>query len=340
MCLYVTYRCNFRCLICGIWQGDSSAATEFTIDDLDNIISDPLFARLEFVNLNGGEPNLRRDLPEIAALLLDKLPHLNTLTLNSNGMPPKKTVENVDRITDMLTNKRVRFSISISLHGVREAHDEIVGVKGAYAHVMEAFQGLKKLQREKEFYISANCVISNLNVPDLENMLEWGMEQGIPVNFTLGEIRDRFLNQPMAANVIISDENRGQVIHFFRKLAQDKKTFKQHALRYAELADMLEFGIPRKLSCQYYLGGMILGADGTFISCPLSSSIGNCHEASAYSLYFGKENLILREEELRRSKCPNCPPNTFNVIEAEHDLFKIARFLLRRSHPVKSNNKK
>ncbi len=339
MCLYVTYRCNLRCRICGIWQGDSKEAEEFSLAELKNILSDPLFARLEFVNLNGGEPNLRRDLPEIVALLLEQLPRLATITLNSNGLPPDKTIENVNRITDLLKDTKVRFSISLSLHNTGEAYDRIAGAKGTYDRAMLTFQSLKDLQSHKDFYLSANCVITNLNLADLDRMLAWGREQNIPVNFTLGEIRDRFFNQEMASDVLIENKNREELILFFRKLAQAKKTYLQHALRYAHLADMLESGAARKLSCHYYLGGLILGADGTLTYCKWSPPIGNCHEASAHSLYFHKDNLKLREKELRQSKCPICPPNTFNVIEAEHDIFKLARFLLSRSQKVVGHEK-
>jgi hypothetical protein len=138
----------------------------------------------------------------------------------------------------------------------------------------------------------------------------------------------------MASDVLIDAENREPLIHFFRVLAREKKTYLQHALRYAHLADMLESGAPRKISCHYYLGGMILGADGTLSYCKWSPPIGNCYEVSALAQYFREDNLKLRDEELRQAKCPVCPPNTFNAIEAEHDIFKIARFLLSRNKKV------
>jgi MoaA/NifB/PqqE/SkfB family radical SAM enzyme len=329
MCLYVTYRCNLRCRICGIWRGESQEQNEFSRGELDRILSDSLFARLEFVNLNGGEPNLRADLPDIASLLLEKLPRLRTLTLNSNGIPAETTIRNVEKITDLARAKRTRFSISLSLHAVGEAHDGVVGVAGTYARISETFEELKKLRRKKDFYLSANCVVSNLNLYDLEAMREWGRRHDVPVNFTLGEIRERFLNQEMASDVLIDDKGREELIRFFRRLGQDKKTYLQHALRYDHLADMLASGKARALSCHYYLGGLILGADGTLSYCKWSPSIGNCQEDNAQELYFSAVNLKLREEELRRSKCPICPPNTFNEIEAEHDVFKLFAFLLR-----------
>ncbi len=330
MCLYITYRCNLRCRICGIWQGDTSTDQEISLVELEDILSDRLFSRMEFVNINGGEPNLRSDLPEIVSLLMKKLPRLKTLTMNSNGMPPAKTIQNVAKILDLLENKKIRFSISLSLHKIGQGYDEIAGVKDAFTRVMETFQGLKQLQGEKDLYLSANCVITNLNLFELDRMLEWSDEHKIPLNFTVGEIRDRFLNEGMASDIVISEKDRGELIRFLRKLAHDKKKYQQHALRYSRLADMLETGAPRDLACHYFLGGLILGADGTLNYCKWCPSIGNCRESSAYDLYFQEENLTIRKEQLWQTRCPICPSNSFNAIEAEYDLFKIGKFLLKR----------
>lgn len=328
MCIYVTYRCNMRCRMCGIWKQDLKyRSNELALKELDEILSDPLFSKLEFININGGEPNLREDLVEIANLFIGKFPRLKTLSLNSNGLPPQKTMENARNISNLCQKNNIRFSVSISLHKIGDGYDRIAGIDNAYLKVKKAFDGLKKIARDNNFYISANCVITNLNLFSLEEILTWGEKEDIPVNFTLGEVRGRFNNREMADQVNIKEEDKEYLIRFFRVLAEKKRTFFQHALRYMELADMIEYKATRTLACHYALGGVILGSDGLLYYCKKSRLIGDCRESSAYEIYFDEDNLEYRKRGLMRKECGGCSPNTFNKIEAEKDLLKILKFI-------------
>jgi MoaA/NifB/PqqE/SkfB family radical SAM enzyme len=329
MCLYVTYRCNMRCKMCGIWKLDSSQkSNEFSPAELENILSDPLFSKLEFININGGEPNLRDDLVDIVRILIKRSPHLKTITMNSNGLPPEKTIENAESISEICKNNRIRFSVSLSLHQIGDGYDRIAGVKNAYAQVKESFDGLKPLGEKNNMYLAANCVITNSNVQNLYELLEWSRQENIPVNFTLGEIRSRFNNLDFADEITIKNEHLDGLIDFFRRLSQSKKTFKHHALRYAQLADMLDSKKTRSLACHYAMGGIILGSDSRIYYCKNSKSIGNCKDRPASAIYFDEENLRYRKDHLIKKRCLYCPPNTFNKIEAGKDMLKLIKFLV------------
>src|SRR4030043_2255348 len=95
MCIYVTYRCNMRCRMCGIWtQQDRYQAGELSAEEFGRLLSDPLFSGLKYVNINGGEPNLRPDLVDIAALFVEKFPRLEAVSLHSNGLPAQTCPRN------------------------------------------------------------------------------------------------------------------------------------------------------------------------------------------------------------------------------------------------------
>lgn len=327
MCIYVTYKCNMRCKICGIWKQNSKYKKELSLEEFDTILSDPLFTKLEFININGGEPNLRQDLGELVNMFVDKFSNLKTITLNTNGIPPERTIENVNKIYELCQKNKIKFSVSISLHKIGKGYDDISGVEDSYFKVKKAFDGLKKINGNK-FYMSANCVITSLNLYDLEKILEWGKIEKIPVNFTLGEIRERFHNFELKDYIVInSEKDKDYLIKFLRTLAKDKRTFFQHSLRYKQLADMIEFNKKRNLACHYAIGGVILGSEGSLYYCKNSKVLGNCIERSPYEIYFDKNNLKYRYEELIKKKCYICPPNTFNKIEVEKDLFKFIKFL-------------
>ncbi len=331
LCLYVTYQCNFRCLMCGIWQinKDNDVAPDMTPEEIETVLSDPLFRRLEFVNINGGEPNLRTDLPDIVQMLIRTLPRLKTITLNSNGVPVNRTVRNIRMISPLCRAHGIRFSISISLHDLGDNFDVIAGRKQAFAKVSRTLRELKKLQPEMKFFLSINCVITGLNLGHLNRLRKWGEQEGIPVNYTLGEIRERFLNESMR-DVFVSGNQKQKLIRFFNSLAAEKSFFNHHAYRYKQLADMLQSPQSRHMPCHYYMFGAILGSDGQLYYCKDSRSLGNCRSEPAFRLYYQSENLDYRRRHLRQRKCRSCPPNTFNRFEFEKELPRYIQFLVRK----------
>jgi MoaA/NifB/PqqE/SkfB family radical SAM enzyme len=330
MCIYVTYRCNMKCAMCQIWKEGAKRdlTAELSVAELEDILGDRLFSRLEFININGGEPNLREDLTEIAALFTRMFPRLKTISVNSNGLPFEKAVNNFRYMSEICKEKGIKFSVSISLHDTGKMYDEIAGIPEAYEKVNKTLQTLKKMQNENNFYLGANCVVTRLNIDNLERISEWSEKNDIPVNFTLGEVRERFRNLDAAGDVKLENGNVETLIKFLRKLAGEKSLANHHAFRYKCLADMIEHRKKRYVSCHYAMGGVILGAEGSLFYCKDSKAIGNSRNRSAYSIYYDPDNLRYRQLELLQEKCMSCPPNTFNRIEFEKDSLKYLKFLL------------
>ena len=160
-------------------------------------------------------------------------------------------------------------------------------------------------------------------------MLSWSKTEQIPVNFNLGEVRERFHNQTFKNTIKIREKDKKYLTVFLRNLAKSKLFFFQHALRYTHMADMIEFNKNRTLACQYAMAGVILGSDGSLFYCKDSESIGNCQAQSALTIYYDKRNLKYRKKKIIKEKCRSCIPNTFNRIELEKDILKFFIFLIK-----------
>jgi len=313
-----------RCRICGIWNTNSTAERpELSLEEWDRILSDPLFSCLEIVNINGGEPNLRADLIPIVKSLIASHPRLSALSLNSNGIPPEKTIFHAEKIARLCNQKNIRFSVSLSLHRIGEELDQITGIRDSYPKLRRALTGLKRLGRDQKFYLSVNCVICRLNLAHLDDMLAWSQREEIPVNFVLGEVRDRFHNAQMEQDVLIDEQDKPELVAFLRKLARQKRLFGQHALRYRHLADMIEKGRARSLACHYFLGGAVVGSDGMLFYCKNSQPIGNCRIGAPYQAYLDPKNAGYRIHGLQKDRCLSCPPYTMNTMEVAKDLLKV-----------------
>jgi MoaA/NifB/PqqE/SkfB family radical SAM enzyme len=337
--LYVTYRCNSRCRICGIWKRRPSASrdTELSLSEIERITSDPLFSRLRILNINGGEPNLRTDLADIAGSFLRRFPRLEAISINSNGIPPESTERNARAIALACRAAGVRLSVSLSLHGTGPLFDRISGIPGAYVGIMESFARLKAVRKEVPFHLSANCVVNRLNVDHLGDLLDWSRREKIPVAFALGEVRDRFHNRDMDADILLDEAGRRTLAAFLRMLASRRKTVGHHALRYSRLADMVESGSPRSLSCHFYMGGAVLDSNGLLYYCKNSPPLGDCRERSAEKIYFDPASLAYWRDGLKNGRCRSCPPYTMNQLEVAKDLFSLLAF---RLHPPPGKGRK
>lgn len=128
--LAVTHRCNAHCVMCGIWQ--STAEDRLAPDHLAN-----LPASLRTLNLSGGEPFLRNDLPDFVAAAREACPKA-VITLSTNGYLPDRIV------AQMRTIRRIdpAVRLAVSIDGIGPAHDAVRGDEGAFDRARETLDRL------------------------------------------------------------------------------------------------------------------------------------------------------------------------------------------------------
>ena len=72
----VNLRCNTTCAMCNIWELKSPHT--LSLEQFESIFADPVYRKVEYIVLAGGEPTLRNDLAEIVALLHKHMPTQKT----------------------------------------------------------------------------------------------------------------------------------------------------------------------------------------------------------------------------------------------------------------------
>lgn len=158
----ITYRCNYRCLYCGIW---SLSSKEINCKQIFSIIDEMAQMGTKRIHFTGGEPLLRKDIGEI--LEYCKRKNIKT-ALNSNGfLVPEKI--NLLKNLDLL---------SLSLDGNEEVHDAI-RQKGAYQKVMEAVEAA----RANNLKIRIITVLSKINLDSVDFILDKAAGIGAFVTF-------------------------------------------------------------------------------------------------------------------------------------------------------------
>lgn len=171
--LAVTYRCNARCIMCSIWKHPST-------DDLRPEEYRFLPPSLRYVNLSGGEPFLRKDLPEIVRVVKERAPRAETI-ISTNGFL-------TDRIAGMMPEILKidpGIGVGISIDGMGKAHDEVRGVPGGFDKSMATLDRLKALGMTN---LRLAFTAVKENVDELPKVYELTKEKG--VQFTLAVAQD------------------------------------------------------------------------------------------------------------------------------------------------------
>jgi MoaA/NifB/PqqE/SkfB family radical SAM enzyme len=234
----------------------------------------------------------------------------------------------VERIARAGASAGIPFSLALSLHGVGGISDRVFGIPGAFEKQVAALDALQALALDGQLRLTLHCVISQANAGHLDELLDWSRARGLPIQFALGEVRERFLNQDVADQIVLSDRSRERVVQFLRALSREKRLSNPSAFRYHHLADMLESDARRTLSCHYAMGGVILGSRGELYYCPHSQALGSGRDRPAGDVYYDAQNLDYRRSVLFRKRCPHCLPYTFNLWELEKDVARYIRFLI------------
>lgn len=71
-----TYRCPMKCKMCNIWFNPTNKSEEIKASDLKSL------PKLKFINLTGGEPFIREDLPEIVE---ECYKHTDRIVISTSG---------------------------------------------------------------------------------------------------------------------------------------------------------------------------------------------------------------------------------------------------------------
>src|SRR6266536_2823199 len=186
----VNLRCNTKCAMCNIWELKSPQA--LSLEHFEKIFSDPVYARIEYVILAGGEPTLRNDLPEIVELIHKHMPRLKKLMIPSNVISRPSIQKQYPRIARYCGDHGIRLTFGVSLDGVGETHDKIRGVKGAFEKVMENIQLMKQMQKETPFNMSIDPTIFSMNVHEMQKLKDLAERLDMPITFQVSAVADDY----------------------------------------------------------------------------------------------------------------------------------------------------
>jgi len=159
--LYVTSKCNLKCKHCFFYKSlnKPEEISLANIEKLSKSLKDVLN-----VSLTGGEPFLRKDLPEIASLF-SKNSNAAIISISTNGFLPETIKKNTERM--LKENPSTTFNVFVSIDGKRGMHNRIRGSKLAFSNACKSLSILSKLKKKhKNLHLNITYTINKLNEKD------------------------------------------------------------------------------------------------------------------------------------------------------------------------------
>ncbi|MBY0585971.1 radical SAM protein [bacterium] len=154
--VHVTNHCNFRCNHCFI---DFSPKRDLKIEDYQRLGKQ--MPDLFWLDIAGGEPFLRKDLADIISCF-----NYEVLQIPTNGSLPDLVIKQVQK---MKQQSRGQITISLSLDGLKEKHEEIRNAPGNWEQVWHTFGELRKLGGVS---IKINTVINRANFDQILDLMK------------------------------------------------------------------------------------------------------------------------------------------------------------------------
>ena len=323
----VNATCNARCKVCNIWHKEDK--TMLSINELERIFSDPIFSRIEYVIVSGGEPTLRDDLAEVVLLMIQKMPGLRKISIPTNGIATNKCVSHFRKIAIACIEHDVLLSVGVSLDGVDEVYERARGVEGGYQKVINTISKLKELNNELEFNFSIGATLSGINIYDAYNLVQVANSLDIDINFVVAAMSESYFdNKNLAENIILNEEQRRFFARFLQERMKNSPLISEMPFYYEKSLEMLN-GAKRSMPCPYQDQGLVLNADGTLHYCTNSQAIGNVHERLSSDIYKDPKNLAYRKH-LVAEVCPGCQISCFIGVGLRKTLFPFLWFLADR----------
>jgi MoaA/NifB/PqqE/SkfB family radical SAM enzyme len=331
-----TWVCDAKCTMCNNWKW-GNRKEDLTLDQIDRIMDDDVWGAVENLNISGGEPTTRLDLPDMVQLFQRRLPRLRKIGINTTGLTPARAIPMLTKIVEFCGQQSLLLSIRVSLDGIGNVHDQVRNVKSGFdkaSKTIDAMQALAEKSPHFQFGLASTIFAKNLD--DARNIREWARTKNLDIVFNMLRFTDNMLhNRDLEATIGFKSREEEFMRNFFLDRVAEESILSGQSFMYLHYADMIANGYHRTMPCPFQRQGLLLNPNGDLFYCENSKKLGNALDTPAGQLYFDKGNLEQREV-LKRDTCPTClSPCQVNV-GAMKQVVPYVKFL-KRAYKVKQD---
>ncbi len=319
-----TVRCNSKCRMCSIWQMEPG--DELSLEEFDRLLMDPFLRRIRWVNLTGGEPFLRKDLPDMIGLLAKRCPDLEIIAIPTNGFLPERTEEMVRRSLDLLKGTDVLLSVTVSIDGVGEQHDEIRCIPGGFDKALGTLERLQAIENER-FETGVESVITALNVNNIEDIRAFFKERTDHVNLTPAVVSDYYSNEETFGEAALKEEDIQRMLAFLKEISREEPAY---AYYFAKVRDIYTKG-KRTYPCLGLYSTMMLNATGEVFPCLMLAGdkwkLGNVRDTPLEDIWCSSDSREARKRLAREPYCQRCTNNCDIMANLKEETWNFATWM-------------
>ena len=315
----ITHRCNLRCAACATWRL-ADEAKELSLGEIEELVA--LLGRLgcKQISLSGGEPVMRRDLPQIVGLCRRAGLRARVLT-NGVAMTPA--------IADELLAAGLK-EISFSLDSLnREVQETIDLAKGTYDTRLDNLFHLARRLPLRGAVPLLNAIVNRLNIDELPRLVEFAERIGfyisfVPLHQPTGEQKGHRFYQPQEG-LAFRAEDEPRVRTMYETLLHAKRNGKPILNSSAFLAATPDFFFSGRVDWPCRAGSLYLsiGPDGFVSPCHAFEEQWGAPYRDFERWSFSSE--VRRELPQRLAACEGC----FRPCWAEISFLALNRGSLR-----------
>ncbi|MBF0450132.1 MAG: 12,18-didecarboxysiroheme deacetylase [Candidatus Magnetomorum sp.] len=162
----ITQRCNLKCIHCYAHATEKKASNELTTDQGKHLLDDLAQFGVPVVLFSGGEPLVRKDLPDLAAYAVSKGMRA---VISTNGTLINR--EMAQRLKDIGLSY-----VGISLDGTKPINDQFRGVQGAFDAAMKGVENCQHVGIKVGFRFTIN----NMNIKEIPAIFDILEQMDVP----------------------------------------------------------------------------------------------------------------------------------------------------------------
>jgi MoaA/NifB/PqqE/SkfB family radical SAM enzyme len=342
----VTNKCQSKCHTCQIWQlyrkNPSKIKQELTKEEIKKIFKS--MGEVYFLNISGGEPFLRKDLPEIIELAMKYL-NPGIVHIPTNGIATDRILNMTKNILEILAKygKHIPLTIKPSFDGIGDEHDRIRGIKGNFEKLLDTVERLKKMSVDyPNLHVELGTVISKENMNNIDEIANYAHSMGIEsYRNEIAEQRAEFFNKEDP--ITPSAEEYRSLIEIFSRKTRDNLKGKKKLTRLTESLRLVYYDIASKIiankkqviPCYAGISNVHLNPYGELWPCCVlayDKPMGNLKE-SGYDfkkIWYSKEaDEVRRSIKNQECYCPLANQAYSNILCDPVSLAKVFRNILR-----------
>lgn len=287
--------------MCRIWENKKS--DDISVENLRKGLANGLFSEVSAIGFNGGEPTLRKDLPELVQVCLDSLPNLRSVSLITNAYNYRDVINQVEKVGQLVKNSGKHFDLMVSLDGFGDVHDRVRGRPGNFDRALHVIDYAKDSPVVDNLRIG--CTVIRENVFYLADLLDFCIEHGIYVKYRQGVPHQRLYTETLAEPYALTFEEKYEFVEFLEGLIKNYEPGFLQKHFYRSLIDQIIREAPRKAGCDWQHRGATITSKGELAYCAVKSKVLMPDIATGDSehAYFNNKPHL---EKIIKDECDNC----------------------------------